>query len=270
MNVANSNAQEKRRLLSRPVIICAVFILLGVSGIGICLLAKIFNTNTPTWALGLIFSCAVLCIVSSGLGIIYFFRRMELPPVVAGPLTLSESAANNRIFLFCCGVVLLFNFFGYLAWQESGLDTLTIRFFFFILLLNFLYLFVLFLRLAPKPRLTLRSGDLRAGGRLDLAWKFNRTACIAQLSISLHGYYCYDRYETGRFPVTFADYSLLPATDDPQKIRNGELTFTLPADLCPSGRDANSDIVWSITVKQKFLFIFISKRLYPVIIRGQV
>ncbi|MDR1192296.1 MAG: hypothetical protein LBK60_11650, partial [Verrucomicrobiales bacterium] len=73
-----------------------------------------------------------------------------------------------------------------------------------------------------------------------------------------------------KHPDTFAEHPLLPATDDFKQIRHSTLTFNLPADLRPTSRDADGQVVWKIVaeITSGRRLLSTTKREYPVTVSG--
>ena len=211
-------------------------------------------------------------IISGAWVIIGYYRRSKLSPVVTGSLLLREYVTGKWFFLFFGIVVLAGNFLIFKRVIENGINSEVWPMSFGFLAVNFVFFFLIsfFLpsRFAPKPRLSLRSGDLRAGGQLDLSWEFDRADRVKRLAIALEG--CYEKKDE-KSPDTFTDYTLLPYTDDPRQIRSGELTFTLPVKLRPSGRYGSGEVTWKIITEQTTGARGAKpiNREYPVVIRGQ-
>ncbi|MDR1145867.1 MAG: DUF3592 domain-containing protein [Verrucomicrobiales bacterium] len=262
---------RRRRRLPTPVLGGGLTFLLGAGALGVFLGTegtRPVSVSGSTWVWWFMVSGMIFFIIIGGWVMINYFRELKPPPVAAGPLILRESAATRWALPLLLGAGLLpVNFALYKFGLAGGVRWELWPGFVCVLFFDFIFLFILTARFAPKPRLTLRDGALRAGGKLELEWDFERADRVKQFALSLQG--AYQDYDQ-KHPDIFAEHPLLPTTDDFKQIRHGTLTFNLPAALRPTSRDADGQVVWKIvaeiTTGRRPLST--TKREYPVTVSG--
>lgn len=133
--------------------------------------------------------------------------------------------------------------------------------------------FVVYFALAlanPKPRLSLDEGSPRLGGTVRLHWHLSGAIHRLQnLTITLEGRES-ATYRVGTRSVTDTSLfcrQMLFETADPSAHRNGEIHFSIPANLIHTFSAGNNRIQWSLHVRGAIARWPDVNDSYPIIIR---